>query len=125
MSRICAIVGAGEGLGAAIAARFSREGFDLALVSRTETGSAVARDAALVARPSAAVNFHPGDATDPVSIAQALTAQADRMGPIDALVYNVRGAFTQCDPLDMTADALETVFRQEVVGAFAAAKAVL
>ena len=39
---VCAIVGAGEGLGAALAARFARGGFDIALVSR----SAMQREAA-------------------------------------------------------------------------------
>ena len=32
---VCAIVGAGEGLGAALSARFARGGFDIALVSRS------------------------------------------------------------------------------------------
>ena len=47
------------------------------------------------------------------------------MGDIDVLIYNVRDMFTRCDPLEMTYEALEDVHRVEVVGAFAAAKAVL
>ena len=43
---VCAIVGAGEGLGQALAAAFARKGFDVALVSRSEKGSAAAADAA-------------------------------------------------------------------------------
>ena len=39
---VCAIVGAGEGLGRALSAKFAGHGFDLALVSRTEAGSAAA-----------------------------------------------------------------------------------
>ena len=37
---VCAIVGAGEGLGQSLAAKFAAEGFDLALLSRSEAGSA-------------------------------------------------------------------------------------
>ena len=40
---VCAIVGAGEGLGRALAAKFAGEGFDIALISRSETGSRAAR----------------------------------------------------------------------------------
>lgn len=47
------------------------------------------------------------------------------IGPIDVLIYNVRGVFTKCEPLDMTYDGMEEAFRVEVTGAFAAAKAVL
>ena len=32
---VCAIVGAGEGLGRALAAKFASHGFDIALVSRS------------------------------------------------------------------------------------------
>lgn len=125
MPGICAIVGAGEGLGAALAARFAREGFDLALISRTETGRAAARAAATAAQPSVAISSHNADATDPETVAQALSNLQSELGAIDTLIYNVRGSFTAGEPLDMTFEALETIFRQEVVGAFAAAKAVL
>ena len=39
---ICAIIGAGEGLGQALASRFAKNGFALALISRSESGSAAA-----------------------------------------------------------------------------------
>lgn len=125
MSKICVIVGSGEGLGAALAARFAREGFDLGLVSRSETGSAAARDSAQTARPSCIVEFRSADATDPASVECALATLATELGPIEILIYNVRGSFTPCDPLEMTIEAMETIYRQEVVGAFAAAKSVL
>ena len=66
MSRqICAIVGAGEGLGRSLAARFASEGRDIALISRTEEGSAAAREAASRACGDARVRFFHGDATVP------------------------------------------------------------
>ena len=125
MSKVCGIVGAGEGLGAALAAKFAREGYDIALVSRSKTGSAAAHKAAINARASAKVRFHSADATDPETVELALTSLARDMGAFEVMIYNVRGEFTRCEPLDMTFDALETVYRQEVVGAFAAVKAVL
>ena len=124
-SPVCALVGAGEGLGRALAAKFAREGLDIALVSRTEAGSNAAAEAAASARPGARVEFQAADATQPDSIDNALTTIAADMGGIDVLIYNVRDAFTRCEPLAMTYGDLEATFRTEVIGAFAAAKAVM
>ncbi len=125
MAGVCAIVGAGEGLGAALAERFAREGFALGLVSRSKSGSAAAAQAASSANSAASVSQYQADANDPPSIERTLTSLQADMGEIEVLIYNVRDQFTRCDPLDMTYDALEQSFRLEVVGAFAAAKAVL
>jgi len=63
--------------------------------------------------------------TRPETLESTIATIAQEMGEIDLLIYNVRGNFTACEPLDMSYDALENVYREEVVGAFAAAKAVL
>ena len=124
MSRpLCAIVGAGEGLGRALAARFAAEGCDLALVSRSEKGSRAAMQA--VRSAGTTVRFFPGNASHPVSIENALGKAADCMGQIEILIYNVRDQFQTCAPLDIAYGELEEAFRLEVVSAFAAAKAVL
>lgn len=125
MTSVCAIVGAGEGLGSALAAKFASEGFNIALLSRSETGSAHARAAALDASPTADVRGYIADANKPETIETALAGVARDMGEVDVLIYNVRDKFTRCEPLEMTYDALEHTFRLEVVGAFAAAKSVL
>ena len=120
---VCALIGAGEGLGRALAARFAREGYDLALVSRSEKGSAAALSAGLEA--GVASRFFAGDATRPETIEQALGRAASDLGDPEVLIYNVRDSFPRCAPLDMGYDALEDIFRLEVVGALAAAKAVM
>jgi NAD(P)-dependent dehydrogenase (short-subunit alcohol dehydrogenase family) len=122
---VCAIVGAGEGLGSALAAKFAGEAHDIALISRSQAGSAPALKAASAASAAADVRFFQADACAPETIEQALGDAARDMGDIDVLIYNARGEFTRCEPLDMTYQALEDVYRVEVVGAFAAAKAVL
>jgi len=122
---VCTIIGAGEGLGQALAARFAREGFDIALVSRTEAGSAAALAAASAAGNAASVRYFAADAMRPETIEHAIARISDEMGAIELLIYNARGTFSACDPLDMTYAALEENYRVEVVGAFAAAKSVL
>lgn len=126
MSRsVCAIVGAGEGLGRALAAKFATQGFDIALISRSEANCAVAIEAAKTAGNTVEVRFYSADATIPETLESALSAAARNLGEIDVLVYNARGDFTACAPLEMSYAALEDIYRLEVVGAFAAARSVL
>jgi len=120
---VCAIIGAGEGLGRALAAKFASQGFDIALISRSEAGSSAAIEAA--AAVTANVRYFSADATQPDTIESALAKVADEMGEIEVLIYNARGQFTACEPLDMSYAELEDIYRVEVVGAFAAAKSVL
>ena len=126
MSRpVCAIVGAGEGLGRALAARFAGEKFDIGLVSRSREGSSAAAEAAVSANPEAKVEFFAADAGQPETVERALRDVASGIGEVEVLIYNVRGEFVRRDPLDMTYAELEDIYRVEVVGAFAAARAVL
>ncbi len=123
--RVCAIVGAGEGLGRALAEKFAGHSFDVALISRTEAGSAAAADAAAKADDAAHVSFYPADATQPETIEQSLAQVRNDMGEIDVLIYNARGSFSALEPLKMTYEDLRDVYQVEVIGAFAAAKSVL
>ena len=122
---VCAIVGAGEGLGQSLAARFAGEGFELGLISRAEAGSKPAMEAASRARAGTKIQHFPADATEPESVEQAMRELLRFFGGIDILIYNVCDGFPGCDPLDMSYADMEKVFRLEVVGAFAAARSVI
>ena len=122
---LCVIVGFGEGLGRALATKFASCGFDLALISRSKKNSAAAADAVAKANGTSRVRLFFADVTRPETLESTIATIDQEMGEIDLLIYNVRGHFAACEPLDMSYDALENVYREEVVGAFAAAKAVL
>lgn len=81
-----AIIGAGRGLGAAVARRFGAEGFSVALISRNQAKvDALAEDlgkAGIQARGFAA------DVRKPESIAAALEAAAESLGPVEVLQYS-------------------------------------
>ncbi|MCF3134089.1 SDR family NAD(P)-dependent oxidoreductase [Streptomyces olivochromogenes] len=81
-----AIVGAGPGLGAAVARRFGREGYDVALVARDrdrlEALAGELAAAGVTARGFAA------DVRDPSSLAAALGAAAKELGPVEVLQYS-------------------------------------
>jgi NAD(P)-dependent dehydrogenase (short-subunit alcohol dehydrogenase family) len=121
----CAIVGAGDGLGRALAGRFARGGYRLALLSRSAEGSAAALSAARAAAPDHEHIYRAADAADPTALATALDDVARTCGPIGVLIYNARGGYTLRAPLEMTYAELEEIYRLEVIGAFAAAKAVM
>ncbi|MFG2307885.1 SDR family NAD(P)-dependent oxidoreductase [Streptomyces sp. NPDC048566] len=81
-----AVVGAGPGLGAAVARRFGREGFTVALVSRSrerlDALTAELAETGVEARGFAA------DVRDPTALAAALDAVPDVLGPVEVLQYS-------------------------------------
>ncbi len=92
MSRpVCAIVGAGEGLGRALAAKFATQGFDIALISRSEANCVAAIEAARTASDAVEVRFYSADATNPEILESALSAVARDLDEIDVLIYPQEG----------------------------------
>lgn len=81
-----AIIGAGKGLGAAVARRFGAEGFAVGLISRHQ-GRLDALAAELSADGVQAQGFV-ADVRDPASIASALEQVTETLGPIEVLQYS-------------------------------------
>ena len=81
-----AIIGAGPGLGAAVARRFGREGFSIALISRNQQRlddlAETLRGEGLDARGFAA------DVRDPDALTRALELATRQLGPIEVLQYS-------------------------------------
>lgn len=81
-----AIIGAGSGLGAAVARRFGREGFSVALISRNQ-----ARLDALAAEltdEGVEAKGFTADVRDPASLRRALDDAVKQLGPIEVLQYS-------------------------------------
>jgi NADP-dependent 3-hydroxy acid dehydrogenase YdfG len=81
-----AIVGAGAGLGAAVARRFGAEGFAVGLLSRHQ-GRLDALAGELAGAGVQAQGFA-ADVRDPVSLARALEQVTETLGPIEVLQYS-------------------------------------
>jgi NAD(P)-dependent dehydrogenase (short-subunit alcohol dehydrogenase family) len=81
-----AIIGAGKGLGAAVARRFGKEGFAVGLISRHQ-GRLDALAAELEPDGVQAKGFT-ADVRDPASIATALEQVTETLGPIEVLQYS-------------------------------------
>jgi NAD(P)-dependent dehydrogenase (short-subunit alcohol dehydrogenase family) len=93
--RLAIVAGAGPGMGLAIARRFARGGFDVALIARNAArlAAAVAELEAMGARASA----HAADLSDPAEAEAVIRTVRDARGPGSVLAYN-GGAWNQGAP---------------------------
>lgn len=119
-----AIIGAGSGLGQATARRFGREGFAVALVSRTREN--VDRLAAELAEEGVTSRGYAANVREPEALRTALDAAASDLGPIEALQYSPVPAHEFMKPvLETTAEDLVGPIEQSVYGPVAAVRHVL
>ena len=81
-----AIIGAGPGLGAAVARRFGAEGFSVGLISRSQE-RADGLAAQLVGEGVTAQGFA-ADVRDPAGLARTLERVTEALGPIEVLQYS-------------------------------------
>ena len=112
------VIGAGPGLGQAIARRFAREGLPVALVARRqETVDATAKALESFGVQVIALT---ADSTDEAALRAALDKATDAFGTPDVVVYNA--AIIQQDaPGDLTAQGHLDAWAVNVVGAVTAA----
>ncbi|MBO3678468.1 SDR family NAD(P)-dependent oxidoreductase [Streptomyces sp. NEAU-YJ-81] len=119
-----AIIGAGPGLGAAVARRFGREGYDTALISRDQD-RLDALAAGLTGEGVTARGFA-ADVRDPKALTAALDAAAAALGPIEVLQYSpVPQREFMLPVLDTTADDLVGPMEFSVYGPVTAVRQVL
>jgi NAD(P)-dependent dehydrogenase (short-subunit alcohol dehydrogenase family) len=115
--RTALIVGAGVGLSAALARRFTADGCTVALAART-TEKLRPIEAQTGARAFVC------DAAEPGSVTRLFDAVAASFGDPDIVVYNasarVRGAFVGLDPLAVQTSLAVTAFGGFLVGQAAA-----
>ncbi|MFF0728514.1 SDR family NAD(P)-dependent oxidoreductase [Streptomyces sp. NPDC004134] len=118
------VIGAGPGIGAAVARRFAREGLPVALVARSERtlapiAAAVAAAGAGVA-PGSGVLPLAADVTDEAALRSALDTATARFGVPGAVVYNA--ALVRAEALgELSQSALLDAWAVNVGGALTAA----
>ncbi|WP_433437201.1 SDR family NAD(P)-dependent oxidoreductase [Nonomuraea sp. CA-141351] len=118
------IIGAGPGVGASVARRFARAGHPAGLVARDPERLAALAKA--LAEDGIQAEWHPADASDPTAVARALAVLAERQGPAEVMCFSPLPDIGLIKPvLDTRADDLEQALALNVVGAAAAAQAVL
>ena len=120
--RVAAVLGVGPGLGTALARRFAREGFAVALMARSEESVADARRE--IEASGGTTLFVPTDATDPASVESAFGTVRQELGDPEVFIYNA-GAFQMGGILEIEPEKFDECFRANCAGAFYAARQVL
>lgn len=120
-TRVCVVAGAGLGVGAAVARRFAREGYAVALMARRP--DALDDIAAGITAEGGTAQAFPVDLTDLSALDAAFAAVRERMGQPEVLVYNA-GRWVETPATALAPTDLEAELRLCVVGALAATQAV-
>lgn len=96
------VVGAGPGVGGAVARRFGREGYDVGLVGR---GAALESVGSSLQDDGVTTGWTDADIADEAALAAAIQRLASYQGRIDVLHFNP-SAFRQKNPLELTVTEL-------------------
>lgn len=124
MRKTIAVIGAGPGVGMAVAERFGREGFQVALIAR-DPGKLNERVSQLQAMGITAAAF-PADAADRDGLTRALQEAAEKLGGIDVLEYGPTPTEdTVVTPRNINVENEQFHFDLAVLGAITAVRAVL
>ena len=118
MNKVCVVMGVGPGNGEAFVRRFSDEGFQVAMIARTEDYLKQLEQSV------AGAHAFPCDMMEPEQIASVMTAIESRLGPVSVLLYNAGGGvFKSVEEASL--EDFEANWRINVQGLVAAAKAAL
>ena len=121
--KVAIVTGAGQGIGLAIADRFSSEGARVVIAERNpESGSAAARD--LKGKTGNDTLFVETDVADGDAIQEMLRRTHAAFGAVDILVNNA-GIAVCLNPLEVTKDDWDRCMAVDLEGAWLCCKAVL
>ena len=114
MSKSIVVIGAGPGLGNAVARKFGKEGYEVALVSRSQDNlDGYKKEFEELDIP---VMVYSADVTDIPSYDKVVDRIQADLGDPDVVVYNV--GITSMDETPLTAEDVKDHFAAEVVGAY-------
>ncbi|WPH01287.1 Hypothetical protein R9X50_00412500 [Acrodontium crateriforme] len=123
---VIAVVGAGPGIGEAVARRFVVEGYSVALLARTEDKLQTMKQGIEADYGKGTANYYITDLRIEESVLASFQKIKTEMGPVDVLVYNagarrVNGKMI----LDTTSEEFENFTKINLFGAFWSTKCVL
>ncbi|WP_431312756.1 SDR family oxidoreductase [Roseateles agri] len=118
---VAMVFGGSRGIGAAIARRLAREGYDVALtyVSRPDDAAAVAADIEALGRRALAIR---ADSADAAALQQAVEQATERFGPLDLAVVNA-GVLALGTLAELRLEDLDRMLAVNVRGVFVAIQA--
>ncbi|MFP2927376.1 SDR family NAD(P)-dependent oxidoreductase [Pyxidicoccus sp. 3LG] len=121
-TKVAAVVGAGPGLGAALAGRFAREGYTVGLFARSEESLREVQRAVQDAGGRAAV--YATDATEAGSVHASFERLRQEHGAPEVCIYNA-GTFRMAGFLETSPEDFDTSYRINCLGGVLCAREVL
>ncbi|KAH8812113.1 hypothetical protein F5884DRAFT_668808 [Xylogone sp. PMI_703] len=123
---VIAVVGAGPGIGEAVARRFAAEGFVVGLLARSEDKLRIMAEGINTDSGKATTRYYITDVGNEDSVISSFKTICAELGPVNVLVYNagvrrVNGRSI----LDTTTEEFEGFMKINLFGAFWATKCVL
>lgn len=119
---VCILVGAGPGVGEAIARRFASGGYSVGLVARNPEKLAVM--AGRLEEEGTPVAWYAADAGSAEELEAAMAALEDSLGASDVLIYNA-AVLREGSALELESARIEEEFAVNLLGAHRAAKHVV
>jgi len=115
---VCAVVGVGPGIGAAVARQFAGNGHAVALLARRTDFTQ-----ALAAEIGGGARAYSCDVSDPDAVARTFASVAKDLGRVEVVSYNAgSGVWGNVDDVDV--EAMTAAWRINTLGLFATARAV-
>lgn len=121
-SKILTIVGMGEGISMSIARKFGKQGFTIAMISRSD--EKLNYHQKKLHRDKVEAYYYIADVSDSEQLSSSLAYIHESLGPTDVLVYNA-AAVREVDLMTMDEDDLMMDFRVNTLGALTATRAVV
>ena len=123
MSRVVAVIGAGPGLGGAVAVRFARAGYSVALLTRKHE-SVVSVEKELT-ETGAKFLWVSCDSGVEENIKSAFATIKKELGPVQTLVYNAAGQYKQAPILEVKGEDILAQLSVQTLGLLWASQTVL
>ncbi|WP_150911932.1 SDR family NAD(P)-dependent oxidoreductase [Marinobacter halotolerans] len=118
MKKVCAVMGVGPGNGEAFVRRFSDEGFQIAMLARSEDYLKQLEQSV------SGTHAFPCDLMEPGQVTSVLAEIECRLGPVSVMLYNAGGGVFK-NVEEASLDDFEANWRLNVQGLVAATKAAL
>lgn len=122
VTKVAAVVGAGPGLGTALAWRFAREGYTVGLFARSEEPLRHVQHR--VQEAGGCASLYPTDATDAGAVRESFARLREEHGAPEVCIYNA-GLFRMAGFLETSPEDFDTSWRINCLGGVLCAREVL
>jgi NAD(P)-dependent dehydrogenase (short-subunit alcohol dehydrogenase family) len=117
---VCIVAGVGPGMGLALARRFARGGYTVAMLARS--AAPLAQFSSAIQAEGGHAHGYPVELTDPVALRAVLARIADELGDAGVAIYNA-SLWRQAHPMQFDIGQFETDMGLCVTGALVMAQA--